>query len=353
MRPRTASRRLLGSVLLVLGLVTMLAARPGSADAGSVNLRAADPSALSVLLSRTVVAGKAEAILVAADNAPAKLAGVGSALGALPGQVPLLLTPAGRLSPAVAAEVDRIRTASTVAYVLDDAGVAAALAARGLTVNLVVPTDSMDLSAALAQQTYGVLGGTGQRLIVTAGDLRVAGIAGAFGANLGIPVLMGSGAHRGEVFLREVLVIADPAVLPDEAVGPEPGPRVTRIWDADLDALGVALGARLAAEPRDGDLAERAGRSIIVLDRDERDPHPALLAPVLAAAQALDGFDATVRVLETGAVVPDADGLVVFSLGLGNALAGARPSSSPLPATGGGLALGAGLALSGWVLRRR
>lgn len=98
----------------------------------------------------------------------------------------------------------------------------------------------------------------------------------------------------------------------------------------------------------------RAGLAIVQLDDDETDPHPALLAPVVAAAYALDGLDATVRVLPRGTTPTGADGLGVTTVGLTGTTPTPSPTPppSPLPATGGGLVLGGLLALGGLLLRR-
>ncbi|MFT5221778.1 MAG: hypothetical protein ACI867_000072 [Glaciecola sp.] len=351
MTAATTSRRA-GNVLIILGLlITILTRLPIGASALSGELRAATPSALSVLLSQSVIDDKAEAFVIAADDAPADLAGVGAALGALPGDVSLLLTSPGVLEQAVATEIDRISGPGTVAFVIADEKIAAAVEARGLTVVLIVGATPTDIAVNLATATFGAPAGTGQRLIVTAGDLRAAGIANAHGANLGIPVVPVQRAYVGDVVLREILIVADPGVLKDDAVKDQPGaPVLQRVVATDLDALGIRLGELLANEPKDGDLLERAGLAVIALDDDELDPHPALLAAVAGASFALDGLDATVRVLPR-AQSPDA--AVFARLGLlGPEQSPTQTPGAPLPVTGGGLVLGALLVGAGAMVRR-
>lgn len=364
-RPVPAWRRRLGAVCVASALPVALLVGPAPAGALDGTIRADDPSALSVALSAAAVpAGSAEAVFVAPDDDPADLAGVGAALGAVPGPTSLLLSSPGGLDAEVAAELDRIRNDRTVAYVVQDAALASAVEARGVSVVLVTGDTPQAVAVALANQTYGADVGHGQRVVVTDGDLRVAGLANAYAVNLGIPVIpLQDGTFTTEAAVREVLVISETEVdisssTPTLADPPAP---VTR-FDASegLDALGQALGDALAAEPLDGFLEGRTGTSRIILDDDEVDPHPALLASVAAAAHALDGFDATVRFFPRGdrlislPMGPTGQPGPVVSIGLTGAGETATPAPvPPLPVTGGGLAVGGALAAAGLVLRRR
>ncbi len=360
-RPTAAARRL-PDLLLALGVLVIVASlllsiRP--AGAASTILVADSPSALSIAVSQaTVDDGSAEAVIVMGESADADLWGVPAALAATPGPASILLTSPSGPSPEVLAELDRASAPGAVLYVVNLPEVATALSARGHVVIPISGADAAATSLALADQTWGAPAGTTQRLVVVAaapGGHLLAAAANVHGANLGIPVLalgQGQTTDVSPTVLRELRLVADPALVADDAVGSASAPTVTRVFSADVADVAASLDDLVLAEPGDGDLRDRAGRTAVAIEADESHPAPAVLAAVVAARDALDGYDARLEfVADPSAAAALDPGNGVTFVGLG--AAEPAPEPAPLPATGGGIAIGAMVTALGWTLRRR
>ena len=385
-RPRAAT---LVALLTVALTVCLLVAPAGAA---TTVLRGHDPADLAITVSAaTVPSGSAGTAVVVADDDGALLPAVASALGGLPRPSPLLLTASDRLDTAVLAELDRATGGSgrygggaTVYLVGDRSGhVADELTAHGYAVVRIAGSDPATVATALATATYGVPAGTSQRVVLAdAADPFAVAAADVYGANVGVPVIpVDADVPDTGVFLRDVVVVASPARISDEAAAGagDGSPTVTRVWDDDHMRLSVALADLLAAEPGEGDPPPAPHAVAPVVASGTRDPSAGALAAMVAARQALDGNDApllltggsplaTARACDGGAggttcPLDSVDGDVTVLLLPGDAGADGRPdvaaASAVLPTTGGGragLALGlllAGGASSVWLGRRR
>jgi len=356
-----------GAALIVGGAGLGLTA----AGAAATTIVAADPVSMSITASQAVIPGGASSAVVLVDHDDEVLQVVaGSVAAGLPGYVPLLLADPEALDAVTLGELDRVSAGQPVrvAYLVGSFAdaVVTRLEADGWAVTRVAGATALDTALALHAQTYGAPVGTSQRVLVVSDrpqDVLASSMAAVFGANVGIPVLpVGAVTPAVATQTREVIVVADPAVVPDDrltgfAGAPADGAPfgavagnavVTRIWDADPVALAAALSARLLAEPGEG--LPRGWLEPMPVIVEVADAAVAPVAAMVAARRSLDGHPAALSVSLADFAVPGATHLDLLGSGQ------VAPAAPGLPATGGaGVVVASGVALvgGGLALRRR
>lgn len=365
-----ASRMILAvAAVLAFGVLAV------PAGAGVQRLEAATPTALAVAVSQAMVPdGAAEAVLLAPADDVVLAATATSFLGAMPRQSALLLSGTDTLDDTTLTELGRLtgRAGTHEGAVVHlagpfAAGVATALEARGYTVIAHPLTDPTALAESLAVALYGAPGGTSQRVALTAPDDALSlALAGVYGVQVGLTAVPVPAAGVDlDTFLRKVVLVADPAVVPDEVATSQQGaPASVRTWDADPVARSGLVAALAKAEPGDGDVSPvPLAFSPVVIEAGE-DPYAAVIAATVTQRRALDGHLAPLLITSVAAedatcagdeghpdcLVASADGdVTVLAL---TAAPEPTPAPGPLPSTGGGrvalavvvLALGGGLA---------